>query len=71
MLQWRPVSKWASTRLNGYCGLCILALYFLYLNLVRGMLSIFDCSKNADGILILDADPSVRCNVVRFHVDTV
>jgi hypothetical protein len=47
--------------LDAYCGLCILALYFLYLNVVKGALSVFDCSKNADGVWILDADPSIKC----------
>jgi hypothetical protein len=42
-------------------GVVILILYFLYLNLVKGMLSIFDCSENSDGIWILDADPAIRC----------
>jgi hypothetical protein len=30
---------------DAYCGLCILALYFLYLMVVKGALSVFDCSK--------------------------
>ena len=52
-------------KLDSYCGLCIVALYCLYLNLVKGALSVFDCSKNKDGVYILDADPSIKCNVVR------
>ncbi len=28
-----------------YCGVCIMALYFLYLMVVKGALSVFDCSK--------------------------
>jgi hypothetical protein len=32
-----------------YCGVCILALYFLYLMVVRGALSVFDCSKVGGG----------------------
>jgi hypothetical protein len=52
-------------KLDGFCGLCIVALYFLYLNVVKGAISVFDCTKNKDGILILDADPSIKCNVVR------
>lgn len=28
-----------------YCGLCILTAYFLYLMLVKGALSVMDCSK--------------------------
>jgi hypothetical protein len=30
---------------DAYCGLCILAMYFLYLMVVKGALSVFDCSK--------------------------
>jgi hypothetical protein len=48
-----------------YCGLCILALYFLYITLVKGALSVFDCSVTPDGLYILDADPSIKCNEVR------
>jgi hypothetical protein len=50
--------------LDSYCGLCIVVLYLLYLNVVKGALSVFDCSKNKDGVWILDADPSVKCYVV-------
>lgn len=50
---------------DSYCGLCIIALYFLYLNVVKGALSVFDCSKNKDGKWILDTDPSIKCYVVR------
>jgi hypothetical protein len=53
------------TFLDSYCGLCIVVLYFLYLNVVKGALSVFDCSKNKDGVWILDADPSIKCYVVR------
>ncbi len=28
-----------------YCGVSILALYFLYLTVVKGALSVLDCSK--------------------------
>lgn len=91
---------------DSYCGLCILALYFMYLMVVKGALSVFDCSKvqallpasahahtfgwasdvcfwcsmhafsqhcvtcvsccsqNKDGVYILDADPSIRCDEV-------
>jgi hypothetical protein len=31
---------------------------------VKSALSVFDCSRNKDGVLILDADPSIRCNEV-------
>ena len=44
--------------------MCIVVLYFLYLNVVKGALSVFDCSKNKDGAWILDADPSIKCYVV-------
>ncbi len=45
-------------------GMTILVLYFMYLNLVKGMLSIFDCSVNPDGVRFLDADLSIRCDEV-------
>ena len=51
--------------LDSYCGLCIIVVYFLYLNVVKGALSVFDCSLNKDGQYILDADPSIKCNEVR------
>ncbi len=89
-------------QVDSLCGLYILILYILYLNLVRvsqtvaadvrsepcrswvrffppsnssckllylywhhqGALGVFDCSKNTDGIFILDADPSIVCNEV-------
>ncbi len=50
--------------LDSYCGLCIVVLYYMYLNVVKGALSVFDCSKNKDGVWILDADPSIKCYVV-------
>jgi hypothetical protein len=50
--------------LDRYCGLCITALYFLYLSVVKGALSVFDCSMNEDGVRILDADPSIVCDKV-------
>jgi hypothetical protein len=50
--------------LDGYCGLCIVGLYFLYLSVVKGALSVFDCTQNRDGVYILDADPSIICNKV-------
>ncbi len=53
--------------LDGFCGLCIVVLYFLYLNVVKGALSVFDCSKNKDDVWILDADPSIKCYVVRLY----
>ncbi len=53
-----------STIVDGYCGMCIMALYFLYLTIVKSALSVFDCSRNKDGLYILDADPSIRCDEV-------
>ncbi len=50
--------------LDRYCGLCITALYFLYISVVKGALSVFDCSENEDGVRILDADPSIVCDQV-------
>ena len=50
---------------DSYCGLCILALYFLYLSVVKGALSVFDCTMNKDGVFILDADASILCNQVQ------
>ncbi len=52
---------------DAYCGVCILALYFLYLGVVKGALSVFDCTQNKDGVYILDADPSIVCDKVRWH----
>jgi hypothetical protein len=49
---------------DNYCGLCIIVLYFLYLKLVKGALSVFDCTVNKDGEYILDADPAVKCGQV-------
>ncbi len=50
---------------DSYCGLCIVGLYFLYLSVVKGALSVFDCTMNKSGVYILDADPSIECNKVR------
>ncbi len=41
------------TMQDAYCGVCILTLYFLYLMVVKGALSVFDCS------------PVRRCRCVR------
>lgn len=49
---------------DAYCGLCITGLYFLYLSVVKGALSVFDCTMNKDGVYILDADPSIVCSQV-------
>jgi hypothetical protein len=43
-----------------------MGLYFLYLSVVKGALSVFDCTMNKDGVYILDADPSILCNKVRY-----
>jgi hypothetical protein len=48
-----------------WCSVCISALYFLYLSLVKGALTVFDCTTNLDGVRILDADPAVRCDEVQ------
>jgi hypothetical protein len=52
-------------KLDSACGVCIILLYFLYFVIVKGALSVFDCSQNKDGVLLLDADPSIKCNEVR------
>jgi hypothetical protein len=49
---------------DSYCGIVILAVYFTYFLVVKGMLSAFDCTKNDDGIPFLDAEPSLRCDNV-------
>ena len=51
--------------LDSYCGFALLVLYFLYLKLVKGALSVFACTENSDGVYILDADPSVTCYKVQ------
>jgi hypothetical protein len=55
--------------LEMYWSICILVLNFLYLSLVRGMLSIFDCSADSDGVRFLDADPSIPCDEVGPVID--
>jgi hypothetical protein len=54
---------------DAYCGVCIVGLYFLYLGLVKGALSVFDCTQNKDGVYILDADPSIKCNEVPYRIN--
>ncbi len=49
---------------DSYCGLCIIVLYFTYLTVTKGALSVFDYSKNSSGVYLLDADPSIQCNQV-------
>lgn len=46
---------------DSYCGICIIMLYFLYLTVTKGALSVFDCTINKSGVFLLDADPSIRC----------
>ncbi len=50
--------------LDGCWGICIGAANFLFLSVIKSALLVFDCSANEDGVLILDADPSVKCGVV-------
>ncbi len=46
------------------CGtLCVLGCADF--TATKQAVSVFDCSKNKDGVYILDADPSIKCNVVR------
>jgi hypothetical protein len=52
------------SQLDNMCGLAIIICYFLYFMLVKGALGVFDCSRNKDGVYILDADPSIICNEV-------
>ncbi len=63
VLLYRP-SKFKLVTLDSLFGTCIIALYYLYLTLVRGMLSVFDCSRAPGGDYLLDADPSIKCNQV-------
>jgi hypothetical protein len=55
---------WSLRNLDLTWDLFLSLLYLLYLTLVQGALSVFDCSKNQDGDRILDADPSIKCGVV-------
>jgi hypothetical protein len=50
---------------DAYAGVCITGLYFLYVAVVKGGLSVFDCTVNKSGVRILDADPSIVCDLVR------
>lgn len=59
-------SPWQK-RVDAYCGVVVLALYFTYFLVVKGMLSAYDCTKNASGIPILNADPAFRCDEVKDH----
>jgi hypothetical protein len=52
---------------DSYCGICIIMLYFLYLTVTKGALSVFDCTINKSGAFLLDADPSIRCYEVPLH----
>jgi hypothetical protein len=49
---------------DAFCGVAIMGLYFLYLTVTRGALSVFDCTRNSSGVYTLDADPSIRCHQV-------
>ncbi len=53
-----------SRLVDAYCGIVLLAVYFTYFLVVKGTLSAFDCTNNSDGIPILDAEPSYRCDEV-------
>jgi hypothetical protein len=57
--------------LDLYWGVTILILNFLYLSLVRGMLSIFDCTANVDGLRFLDEDPAILCDEVQITIMSV
>ena len=73
----RIISSYESDRLKGvvdsYVGICIIALYFTYFLVVKGMLSVFSCVRKNGGPPILTEDPSVqviepdiaRCMLVR------
>ena len=50
---------------DAFCGVSILSLYFVYLLVVKSLLSAWDCTQNAGGAWILNADPAVNCNQVR------
>lgn len=51
---------------DAHCGIVLLAVYFTYFLVVKGMLSAWDCTKNAQGVPLLDAEPGFRCDEVRF-----
>jgi hypothetical protein len=48
--------------LDSLVGVYITALYFLYFVVVKNTLAIFDCSPNAQGIITMDAEPSIVCD---------
>ena len=60
----RIISSYESDRLKGvvdsYVGICIIALYFTYFLVVKGMLSVFSCVRKNGGPPILTEDPSIQ-----------
>ena len=46
-------------------GVVIQGLYVTYFMVVRGMLSVWNCSKKSNGVSVLTADPSYSCDTVR------
>ncbi len=60
-----PVSNPTTSLHSAMPPSCPVRFSCRYMKLAKGMLSVFDCSRNEDGVYILDADPSIPCNVVR------
>ena len=64
----RVISSYQSDRLKSivdtYVGICIIALYFTYFLVVKGMLSVFSCIQKNGGPFILTEDPSVQASFV-------
>ena len=60
----RLITSYESDRLKGivdsYVGICIIALYFTYFLVVKGMLSVFSCVQKNGGPPILTEDPSIQ-----------
>jgi hypothetical protein len=50
--------------LDAYCAICITGLSLLYLSVVRGALSVFDCSVEREGARFLSNEPSIMCDEV-------
>lgn len=42
-------------------GMFLSALYYMYLVVASSALEIFDCTENANGLVTLDAEPSLTC----------
>ncbi len=57
---------WGGGSYNPTCG-AVLAVPPQYVMVVESALSVFDCTRNADGVYILDADPAITCNEVRLR----